>query len=78
MDWEQTTDSDELTEWTRADGNATIRRRERTGGDFAVRYDQLYQAAGGREYAYEIVETRADADELVADWQANTPVGDSE
>ncbi len=78
MDWEQTTDSDKLTEWTRADGNATIRRRERAGGDFVVRYDQLYQAAGGREYAYESVKTRAAADELVAEWQADKPVGGSE
>ena len=61
MDYERTTDTDELTEWERADGQ------------FAVRYDQLHQADGGRAYAYETVETREAAEELVADWQADPP-----
>ena len=73
MDYERTTDTDELTEWERADGHATIRLRERADGRFAVRYDQLHQADGGRAYAYETVETRAAAEELVANWQADPP-----
>lgn len=73
MEFERKTDNEELTEWTRNDGNATIRLRERADGQFAVRYDQLHQADGGRAYAYETVETRAAAEELVADWQADPP-----
>jgi len=73
MGYEQVTDTDELTEWERADGHATIRLRERADGEFAVRYDQLHQADGGRAYAYETVESRAAAEELVADWQADPP-----
>ena len=73
MTYERTTDTDELTEWERADGHATIRLRERADGEFAVRYDQLHQADGGRAYAYETVETREAAEELVADWQADPP-----
>jgi hypothetical protein len=73
MDYERTTDTDELTEWERADGHATIRLRERADGGFAVRYDQLHQADGGRAYAYETVESRVAAEALVADWQADPP-----
>ncbi|TQQ79914.1 hypothetical protein EGH24_10555 [Halonotius terrestris] len=73
MEYERTTDDEELTEWERADGNATIRLRERADGQFAVRYDQLHQAEGGRAYAYETVESREAAEELVAAWQADAP-----
>jgi hypothetical protein len=74
MAFERTTDTDELTEWERADGHATIRIRERADGGFAVRYDQLHQADGGRGYAYETVDTRAAAEALVEAWQADAPV----
>jgi len=74
MAFERTTDTDELTEWERADGHATIRIRERADGRFAVRYDQLHQADGGRGYAYETVDTRAAAEALVEAWQADAPV----
>jgi hypothetical protein len=74
MAFERTTDTDKLTEWERADGHATIRIRERADGRFAVRYDQLHQADGGRGYTYETVDTRAAAEELVEAWQADTPV----
>lgn len=73
MDYEQTTDTDEFTEWERDDGYVTIRLRKRADGQFAVRYDQLHQADGGRAYAYETVESRAAAEALVADWQADPP-----
>jgi len=73
MDYERTTDTDELTEWERDDGHATIRLRERADGQFAVRYDQLHQADDGRAYAYETVDTRETAEALVADWQADPP-----
>jgi len=74
MAFERTTDTDELTEWERADGHATIRIRERADGRFAVRYDQLHQADDGRGYAYETVDTRAAAEALVEAWQADAPV----
>jgi hypothetical protein len=70
MEWEQTTAEDSLEEWTRADGNATIRLRRRTDGRFAVRLDRLYQADEDRGYAYEIVENRTAAEALVDDWQS--------
>ena len=72
MEWEQTTADEEIEEWTRADGNATIRLRRRTDGRFVVRFDQLYQADEDRGYAYEVVEDRAAADALVDDWQTET------
>lgn len=70
MDWERTTDGENLCEWTRADGNATIRLRRRPHGQFAVRYDQLHQADEGRAYRYEVVDDRTAADELVEAWQS--------
>lgn len=73
MRYEQTTDSDGVTEWTREDGHATIRLRERADGTVAVRYDQLHQADEGRAYAYETVETRAAAEELAEQWKADPP-----
>lgn len=73
MEYERTTDTEELTEWERDDGHATIRLRERADGRFAVRYDQLHQAESGRAYAYETVESRAAAEDLVAEWQADAP-----
>ncbi|WP_253738461.1 DUF7543 family protein [Halohasta salina] len=69
MDWERTRTDDGLTEWTRADGYATIRLRRRTDGRFAVRLDRLHQADEGRGYAFEIVDTRSAAEELVESWQ---------
>ena len=74
MDYEQTTDTDAFTEWERDDGYATIRLRKRADGRFAVRYDQLHQADGGRAYAYETVESREAARELAAEWRNNAPV----
>jgi len=69
MEWEQTTAEDGIDEWTRADGNATIRLRRRTDDRFAVRLDRLYQADEDRGYAYEVVDTREAAEALVDDWQ---------
>jgi len=76
MDWEQTTADDGLEEWTRADGNATIRLRRRTDGQFAVRLDRLFQADEGRGYAYSVVESRSAADEIVDGWQTDATESD--
>ena len=69
MEWERTTVDNRIEEWTRADGNATIRLRRRTDGRFVVRLDRLYQADEDRGYTYEVVENREAADALVDDWQ---------
>ena len=74
MDWEQTTADDTLEEWTRADGHATIRLRERTDGSYAVRFDRLHQASAGRGYAFETVDKRETAEQLVEDWQTTDPI----
>ena len=77
MEWDQTTVEDGIEEWTRADGNATIRLRRRTDGRFAVRLDRLYQADEDRGYAYEVVETRDTAEALVDDWQREAAVDET-
>jgi hypothetical protein len=73
MDYERTTDDESVTEWTRSDGHATIRLRERADGRFAVRYDQLHQANDGRGYAYKSVANRAAAEELATEWREEPP-----
>ena len=74
MDWEQTTVDETTDEWTRTDGHATIRLRERTDGSYAVRLDRLHQAQKGRGYAFEVVDDRATAEQLVEQWQTTDPV----
>lgn len=74
MDWEQTTADEELDEWTREDGHATIRLRERPDGSVAVRFDRLHQAAEGRGYAFEVCNEREVAEQLVDEWQTTDPV----
>ena len=74
MRYELTTETEALREWTRADGAATIRLRERSDGAFVVRFDQLHQAETGRGYAYEVRADRAAAEALVDDWRADPPV----
>jgi len=74
MDYERTTVGDEIDEWTREDGHATIRLRERADGSYAVRFDRLHQAPAGRGYAFETVGNRAAAEQLINDWQTTDPV----
>ncbi|MFB6168035.1 MAG: hypothetical protein ABEJ43_04235 [Haloferacaceae archaeon] len=73
MEWEQTRGDDEsadaVGEWTRSDGLATVRLRERADGSFVVRYDRLEQAAAGRAYRYERLPSREAAAELAAEWR---------
>jgi len=73
MDWEQTTADEGLDEWTREDGHATIRLRERADGSLAVRFDRLHQAAEGRGYAFELCDERETAERLVEQWQQVDP-----
>jgi hypothetical protein len=63
-----------LVEWERADGWATLRRRRRADGTWVVRLDRLTQAPEGSLYREERTETRADADRVVAAWQATYDV----
>ncbi len=77
MDWDRTRDEDAVEEWTRSDGLATVRLRERADGSFVVRYDRLEQAAEGRAYRYERRPDREAAVALAAEWRkADEHVGD--
>jgi hypothetical protein len=68
MEWEQTR-TGEVEEWTRADGLATVRLRERADGSFVARYDRLEQASEGRDYRYECRPDRKTAAHLAAAWR---------
>mgnify|MGYP006914321707 CR=1 FL=1 len=68
MEWEQTR-TGEVEEWTRTDGLATVRLRERADGSFVVRYDRLEQATEGRDYRYERRSDREAAARLAAAWR---------
>lgn len=67
--WRRTRDDGTVTEWTRRDGLATVRVRERPDGDFAVRYDRLEQASEGRAYRHERRGDRDAALALAAAWR---------
>jgi hypothetical protein len=67
--WDQTRDDGTVTEWTRRDGLATVRVRERSDGAFAVRYDRLEQASDGRAYRHERRPDREAALALAAAWR---------
>lgn len=69
MPWDLVTDENRLTEWKRSDGYATIRLRERPDGRYAVRFDRLHQAPGGKAYRHETVPNRDEATSLVAEWK---------
>lgn len=60
---------DGLVEWTRRDGLATVRVRERADGGFVVRYDRLEQAPEGETYRRERCADRETALELAAAWR---------
>jgi hypothetical protein len=68
MEWRRTRDG-EIEEWTRSDGLATVRLRERADGSVVVRYDRLEQAREGRTYRYERRPDRETAVELAAEWR---------
>jgi len=68
MEWEQTREG-AVEEWTRTDGLATVRLRERADGTYVVRYDRLEQAPEGRAYRYERRGNRGAATDLAAAWR---------
>lgn len=64
MTWKREERTDRLTEWRRADGNATVRIRERANGGFVVRLDRLEQAADGSAYERETAPDRDRAEAI--------------
>jgi hypothetical protein len=76
MDWERTRGGERegpVEEWTRNDGLATVRLRERADGSFVVRYDRLEQAPEGRAYRHERRPDRETAATLAAAWREDGP-----
>ena len=76
MTWERNAD-ETVDEWRREDGWATIRRRQRVDDSWVVRLDILTQAPEGSLYREERVESRDDAEELVAAWREAYDVTDA-
>ncbi|WP_049984861.1 DUF7543 family protein [Halobellus rufus] len=74
MEWSRSEDGEAFVEWTREDGYATIRRRQRADGGWVVHYDRLYQAPEGSGYRRERVADLEAADELVEAWQTSDPI----
>jgi hypothetical protein len=69
--WESTEPVDDVTEWQRADGNATVRIRERPDGRFVIRLDRLKQAPDGPAYQHRTAENREEAEEIAAELRSN-------
>jgi hypothetical protein len=68
MEWERTREGS-VDEWTRRDGLATVRVRERPDGQVVVRYDRLEQAPEGRAYCRDRCPDRETAERLAAEWR---------
>ena len=69
MEWSRTRADDDLVEWTREDGHATLRRRRRPDGTWVVRLDRLYQAPAGSGYRRERVDDAEAAASLLDAWK---------
>jgi hypothetical protein len=70
VNWREVRADERVTEWERADGNATIRLRRRPDDTWAVRLDRLHQAEDGRLYRRERATDEAAARDLVEEWMA--------
>ena len=68
MTWQHVDAEGPYDEYERADGLATVRVREQTGGGFAVRLDCLEQAPDGPEYRRETRGDRSAAAALAEEW----------
>jgi hypothetical protein len=75
MEWTRSTDTDDLVEWTRGDGYATLRRRRRADGGWVVRLDRLHQAPEGRAYRHERVADETAAIDTIEEWKAESDGG---
>lgn len=69
MSWTEQDPIGNKREWRRADNYATISLRETKRGDWAVSFDRLIQAPEGQLYKHEVVDSEAEALELVSEWQ---------
>ncbi|AUV81323.1 hypothetical protein C2R22_06295 [Salinigranum rubrum] len=71
MGWTETDpdDPEVVAEWSREDAWATLRVRRRRDDGWVVRLDRLTQAPEGSLYLEERVETRDEADAVVAAWR---------
>jgi hypothetical protein len=69
MSWERATDTEDLVEWERDDGAATIRLRAHPNGAWVVRLDRMFQAPEGGTYRRERAETRAAGVDLAEAWR---------
>ncbi|MFC7096622.1 DUF7543 family protein [Halobaculum marinum] len=78
MPWSPVDTAERYDEWTRADGFATLRVRERRDGSYVVRLDRMEQAPDGRAYRRERVADREAADALVAEWKREFDLSDAE
>ncbi|WP_372913029.1 hypothetical protein [Salinigranum sp.] len=78
MGWTETDPEDPgvVAEWSREDGWATIRLRRRGDEAWVVRLDRLTQAPEGSLYLEDRVETRGEADAVVAAWREAYDVGE--
>ncbi|MFC6725733.1 hypothetical protein ACFQE1_15435 [Halobium palmae] len=76
MAWDET-DVVGATEWTRSDGYATIRLRERHDGSWAVRLDRLFQAPEGQLYRRETAPAEDAARAVVERWRTEYDVDES-
>jgi hypothetical protein len=70
MEWTRTRNDEEVVEWTREDGYATLRRRRRPDGEWVVRFDRLHQAPGGRGYRHERVAGESAARDVIDRWKS--------
>jgi hypothetical protein len=78
MTWTERTDTTVVEEWRREDGWATIRLRRRGEDTWLVRLDRLTQAPEGSLYREERLDTRAAADDLVAEWRETYDLPDAD
>lgn len=69
MPWTETRAEERLTEWTREDGYATVRLRERADDGFVVRLDVMEQAPDGRAYERRSARSRKQARSIVDRWR---------
>ena len=74
MEWTQSEERDGFVEWTRADGYATIRRRQRADGEWIVRFDRLHQAPAGGGYHRERAADLDAATEIIESWKETDPI----
>jgi hypothetical protein len=69
MEWRVASETDDRTEWERADRFARVVLRRTATGEWAATLDLLEQAPEGPAYARETFTDRADAELRLASWR---------